>query len=99
MNPLFSNRNFYLISYDISEDRSRQRVMKLLKGHGFHVQKSVFECLLSEDRLKKLLKILKSKIDPDRDSVRVYALCRNCVTNVTVIGRGELSELPLVEVV
>ena len=39
--PLFA------VCYDVSNDRERYRVDKLLKGYGFRVQKSVFECRLN----------------------------------------------------
>ncbi|HDG96778.1 MAG TPA: CRISPR-associated endonuclease Cas2, partial [Desulfobacterales bacterium] len=46
---------FYLVCFDIVDDRTRQRVVKVLKGYGHRVQKSVFECSkLSEDRYLKL---------------------------------------------
>ena len=35
---------FCLVCFDIVEDRSRTRVVKVLKSHGQRVQKSVFEC-------------------------------------------------------
>lgn len=37
----------YIVSYDITSQRERSRVSKILVGYGFRVQKSVFECLLS----------------------------------------------------
>ena len=94
-----SNKHFYVISYDITENRSRYRVMKLLKGCGFHVQKSVFECILSEKQLTTLLKKLTRYVDEETDSIRVYRLCGECEKQAQVIGRGEVSEDPLVEVI
>ena len=44
----------YLIVYDITKDRERTKVQKILEGYGFRIQKSVFECLLSR-RLKREL--------------------------------------------
>ena len=34
---------FYLICYDVVNDRRRNRVSRLLEGYGLRVQKSVFE--------------------------------------------------------
>lgn len=73
--------------------------MKLLKGYGFHVQKSVFECILSEPKLKKLLELLEEKIDPATDSIRVYQLCNDCNKTILVYGQGKVSEISLVEIV
>jgi CRISPR-associated protein Cas2 len=41
------------VVYDISLNAERGRVDRLLKGYGFRVQKSVFECRLTKrDRLE-----------------------------------------------
>ncbi|RMH78952.1 MAG: CRISPR-associated endonuclease Cas2 [Calditrichaeota bacterium] len=94
-----AEQRFYVISYDIVEDRIRHRVMKLLKGFGFHVQKSVFECILTDGQIRRLRDRLQKLINQDTDSVRIYRLCGECRHNVEILGRGEISDLPLVEVV
>ncbi len=38
----------YAIVYDISDDKERGKVDKILKGFGFRVQKSVYECMLKK---------------------------------------------------
>jgi CRISPR-associated protein Cas2 len=89
---------FYVISYDIVNDRRRTRVMKLLQGHGTRVQRSVFECLLEIPRLTRLLARCNSLIDPTTDSVRAYRLCANCRQAVTWCGIGHppLDEGPVI---
>ncbi|MCK6619818.1 MAG: CRISPR-associated endonuclease Cas2 [Calditrichaceae bacterium] len=96
---LFSAKQFCLVSYDVVEDRARLRIMKLLKAHGFRVQKSVFECILSEAQIANLGKRLAKLIDEETDSVRIYRLCGECRGRVEVLGSGEVSEIPLVTVV
>jgi len=88
-----------VISYDIVEDRRRNRVMKILKGCGFHVQKSVFECILSEAAFKRLRKRLEREIDLKTDSIRIYRLCGECRKQVEILGRGEVSKLVAVKVI
>ena len=46
--PLFA------VAYDISDDRERRRVDRLLQGFGFRVQRSLFECRLTPGALRKL---------------------------------------------
>ena len=55
-------RRFYLVSYDIPDDKRRTRIFKLLSGWGDHVQYSVFCCQLNprerhrvEESLKKVM--------------------------------------------
>src|SRR6266511_1773180 len=49
----------YVISYDISVDRRRARVAKLLEGFGQRVQYSVFECDLTESQYAVLQRNLR----------------------------------------
>ncbi|MBC7317262.1 MAG: CRISPR-associated endonuclease Cas2, partial [Chloroflexi bacterium] len=44
-------RAFYVISYDIPNDRHRLRIAHLLEGYGERVQYSVFEVWLTEKQL------------------------------------------------
>jgi len=81
------------------EDRRRNRVMKILKGAGFHVQKSVFECILSEAAFTRLRKRLEKEIDLKSDSIRIYRLCGECRKQIEVLGKGEVSEVLEVKVI
>ena len=79
----------YIISYDISVDKRRIKLAKLLEGFGQRVQYSVFECDLSEAQYQKLVKKLNRLLCPDEgDSLRTYRLCATCSTTVTIVGKG-----------
>jgi len=85
---------FYLVCFDIVDDRTRYRAVKILKGFGSRVQKSVFECPdLTEKRFLKLKLKLEDCIDHGEDSVRYYAICRDCLTKVECSGLGDLPNL------
>lgn len=91
---------FFLICFDISDDKVRYRVVKALKGYGIRVQKSVFECSdLTEKRFLKLKDYLEGLIDETTDSVRYYRLCRNCLKNVEFSGLGQVPEIKKFEIV
>ncbi len=45
----------YAVVYDISSDRERTKVDKVLKGFGFRIQKSVFECRLPKRGKEELI--------------------------------------------
>lgn len=45
---------FVVVSYDIVNDRQRQRLAKVLGDYGQRVQKSVFECRVDERLFLKL---------------------------------------------
>jgi CRISPR-associated protein Cas2 len=48
----------YVVVYDVSADRERRHVARLLTGFGARVQRSAFECRLSERSRKQLLRLL-----------------------------------------
>ncbi len=81
---------FYLVCFDIVDDRTRYRAVKILKGFGIRVQKSVFECPnLTEERLVKLRQKLDDCINHTEDTVRFYPLCKRCLAGVEYSGIGE----------
>ena len=80
---------FYIICYDISDDRDRYRVVKALKGFGTRVQKSVFECPdLTEKQLLDLQAKLDALIDHGVDSIHYFRLCLACIKEVEWSGLG-----------
>ena len=83
---------YVLVSYDVVEDKKRNRLFKYLKDFGTPVQKSVFECDLSGERLKKMVKGVEGIINLKSDKVRYYPLCRQCVGRVVISGWGEIRE-------
>jgi CRISPR-associated protein Cas2 len=68
-----------LITYDVSTEtaegrRRLRKVAKLCEGFGLRVQKSVFECVLSEADHERLWHRLEKVVDPEEDSLREYRL-------------------------
>ncbi|VFQ43162.1 CRISPR-associated endonuclease Cas2 [Desulfoluna butyratoxydans] len=82
----------YLISYDIVDDKRRNKLAKVLKDYGHRVQYSVFECLLDTPLFLSLRGRITSVIDSREDSVRVYALCGRCEKEIEIMGQGEVRE-------
>ena len=80
------------VSYDVHSDRARRRIFKLLRLYGEHVQKSVFECDLTERTLCDLRLRCAEEIDPATDSVRFYPLCASCRAKIEVMGTGPVPE-------
>jgi CRISPR-associated protein Cas2 len=80
----------YIVSYDISDNKLRSRVVKVCEAYGQRVQKSVFEFDIDKDQLTELVGELdKARVGNktrDSDSVRVYPLCAECSENVVVLG-------------
>jgi len=62
-----------VFTYDISEDRQRSKVSKVLENFGTRVQFSVFECRLTASKAKALLARLDLLRDSG-DSIRMYVV-------------------------
>ena len=61
----------YIVVYDISDNRERRRVSNILKGFGFRVQKSVFECKMNKRYKKELIKKLE-RVELETGFVKIY---------------------------
>jgi CRISPR-associated protein Cas2 len=83
-------KQFIVVSYDISNDRRRTKVMKALRDFGSHVQYSVFECRLEKRQIQQLKQRLALLID-SKVSVRIYYLCKDDVARTEFLGRGDLT--------
>ena len=82
---------FYIVSYDIPDDKRRNNVAKVLLDFGERVQYSVFECIMDDVLHEKMTSRLR-KIIKEEDSVRIYALCAKCEKTIMVIGSGEITK-------
>jgi len=81
------SKRYYVISYDISDDKKREMMANLLERYGKRVQKSVFECYIDERVLLEIKKRASLIIDMETDSVRFYLLCRRCMEAIEFIGK------------
>ena len=84
--PSSNHTMCYIIAYDISDDRRRTKIHKVLSGFGTWTQYSLFECFLSRKELVLLKSKLARHIDESQDSVRFYPLCATCLEKVETVG-------------
>ena len=83
----------YVVSYDITSDRRRNKIAKTLEGYGTRIQYSVFECRLTEKKYKEMYrKLMQLMTDEEDGSIRIYSVCGNCEGKIRMIG--EISGLP-----
>lgn len=69
---------FFLVAYDISDPQRLRKVARLMEEYGARVQRSVFECRLSDDKLLALVAELMLLIKPRYDRVNIYRFCASC---------------------
>ena len=77
---------FYVIAYDIPDDRRRKKIHRILSGFGTWTQYSLFECFLSRRELILLKAKLAKHLEDTQDSLRFYPLCAACLEKVETIG-------------
>jgi CRISPR-associated protein Cas2 len=77
---------FYLVCYDIVNDRRRTKVSNFLQGYGLRVQKSVFECVLSPDQYKTVQKRLHKLIKEQEDQIRFYPMSPRHRQLIKIVG-------------
>jgi len=64
---------FVILCYDIHVKRV-QKALKICRKYLNHVQRSVFEGMITEAKLQKLSDELYRLIDPYHDSVQIYTI-------------------------
>ena len=75
-----------LIIYDITEDRPRIKLSKLLSSYGVRVQKSAFEASLNKKQYEKLIFELDRYVGRE-DSIRMYKLYED--SEVITYGKAD----------
>lgn len=89
----------YLACFDISDDRTRYKVVKRLGSFGNRVQKSVFEISVkTQSQLARLQSELDEWLEPD-DKVYFYHLCYHCRKKSVDSQNTILAQLPAVVIV
>ena len=82
-----------LVVYDVATatqagPKRLRRVAKACEGYGQRVQDSVFECTLTDTQLEQLRSRLKSIIEVEQDSLRIYRLMQPRNQYVEEMGRA-----------
>ncbi len=63
----------WAIVYDISDNRNRQKVARILRSVGFHIQRSTFYITdMSKEEIESLTERLKPYVNPKTDRLFVY---------------------------
>lgn len=77
----------YIVSYDITVDKLRNKIAKTLLNYGRRVQYSVFECDITKEQYRELYQKLAQLMTEDvMGSIRFYYICENCAKKIVVLG-------------
>lgn len=76
-----------VFSYDVSSDKRRRKIAKLLEDAATRVQYSVFEVRMTRQTTERLCQRLAAHLD-DGDSLRVYVIGHDGERRSRVFGDG-----------
>ena len=84
----------YLIAYDISNTKRRNRIADKLSEYGERINLSVFECRLTPAQYSDIKNYLVEQINEKTDRIKIYPIYKNCYAKSITIGKqsGESSE-------
>ena len=86
-----------LVTYDVSTETSAGRrrlrnAAKICLNYGQRVQKSVFECKVTQADFEEMQRKLLTIIDTAEDSLRFYRLSEPLVKNVWEFGKFRVTD-------
>ncbi|MEO2083170.1 MAG: CRISPR-associated endonuclease Cas2 [Desulfurobacteriaceae bacterium] len=84
----------YLVTYDISDDTMRSRLIKLLNEFGRRVQFSCFEIEVTKDDLGELIDKVNSLISDETDKVFFFPISEYAIPFVKKLGRKDGEDNP-----
>ena len=82
-------KHMHLIAYDITRNKTRNRVAELLEQYGTRINLSVFECMITHRQKQEIIRQISELINPKTDSVRIYFICSACYAKSIIIGRPD----------
>lgn len=88
----------YMVCYDVSDPKRLQKTAKVLENFGLRVQKSFFQCEISEKGMQKLRNQLLKVLNTEKDYFYIYPLCGGCTQKAQSDGNGQLIRLESFEI-
>ncbi|WP_457642552.1 CRISPR-associated endonuclease Cas2 [Persephonella sp.] len=82
----------FIVCYDVSDNKKRNKLSKLLKAYGIRTQRSLFEVECDENVVKSLLKEVEQVIDPI-DKFFIYPVERRNIKKIKRLGLAQQGDL------
>lgn len=86
------HKHFYVITYDISDDKRREQVVKIMEAVGTRMNYSVFECMLTDMQYRSLCAKLAKIVVRKKDWINIYPMCRECYARIQYIPDTKAKE-------
>ncbi len=78
----------HLVAYDIGHPRRLRRVAKICADYGIRMEKSVFECDLTDEQMAQFWTQLCTVVDEEEDRVFDYRIGAIERRNIRRLGRS-----------
>lgn len=85
---LMSDKHWYLVSYDIRDQKRWRQAYTQLQGRGERIQYSLFRCRLNRTEMEALRWELEKVLNDDDDLMFVH-LCPRCAERIQERGQGK----------
>lgn len=79
------HKHFFVVTYDISDTKRRDKVVKIMESIGTRMNFSVFECMLTEKQYLSMVNRLEKIAEPGEDRINIYPLCTECYARIQYI--------------
>lgn len=76
-----ADHQWYLVCYDVRDEKRLRKAAKRLEGYGQRVQYSIFRCHLSRAQAQQLRWELTEDLAPE-DDLLMIPLCARCVGGI-----------------
>jgi CRISPR-associated protein Cas2 len=83
-----SDRHWYLVSYDIRDQKRWRRAYKQLLGRGERIQYSLFRCRLNRTEMEALRWELETLLEEEDDLMFIH-LCPSCAGRIQERGKAK----------
>ncbi len=89
-----AKERLYVVAYDIADPKRWQRVFSAMKGYGYWLQLSVFQCRLTGRRRAEMATRLNDMIDSSEDHVLILDMGPADKVEPLVESMGRTYEAP-----
>ncbi len=76
----------YLIAYDITNDKIRNKISNYLEKKGLRIQKSVFVLKINKRAIRFVMRDLE-KLRKNDGIIHIFSVCKMCEKKSKVIGK------------
>lgn len=76
----------YIIAFDVSSDKVRRKLTKLLLSNGFRIQESVFALNLRKHEIRTLAKKLEHALNK-QGIIHIFQVCAACEKKSLAINK------------